>query len=145
MRASLRCTHICVTRPQWVNGVISHISKFSAASLELITLQWRHNGHDSPDTVQRKHQSSASLAFGFPAQMASNAENISIWWRHHKSGWDWPVTLNPWQATINRTPFYKHWLTSIIAWISNDAHHEMWGEITYPFPNFSGWSLWMDH
>ena len=27
---------------------------------------------------QRKHQSSASLA-----QMASNAENISIWWRHH--------------------------------------------------------------
>ena len=42
-------------------------------------------------TYQRKHQSSASLAFvwgihvtgEFPAQMASNAENISIWWRHH--------------------------------------------------------------
>ena len=30
---------------------------------------------------QRKHQSSASLAF--PAQMASYAENASIWWRHH--------------------------------------------------------------
>ena len=29
---------------------------------------------------QRKHQSSASLAF---MQMASNAENVSIWWRHH--------------------------------------------------------------
>ena len=31
-----------------------------------------------------KHQSSASLAFvrEFPAQRASNAENISIWWRH---------------------------------------------------------------
>ena len=39
-----------------------------------------------PDTDQRKHQSSALLAFGtseFPAQMASNAENVSIWWRHH--------------------------------------------------------------
>ena len=41
------------------------------------------------DADQRKHQSSASLAFvwgihrGFPAQMASNAENVSIWWRHH--------------------------------------------------------------
>ena len=40
------------------------------------------------DTDQRKHQSSASLAFvqeadKFPAQMASNAENVSIWWRHH--------------------------------------------------------------
>ena len=35
---------------------------------------------------QRKHQSSASLAFvpgDLPAQMASNAENVSIWWRHH--------------------------------------------------------------
>ena len=44
------------------------------------------------DADQRKHQSSASLAFvwgispgtgEFPAQMASYAENVSIWWRHH--------------------------------------------------------------
>ena len=40
------------------------------------------------DADQSKHQSSASLAFvwgihRFPAQMASNAENVSIWWRHH--------------------------------------------------------------
>ena len=44
---------------------------------------------------QRKHESSASRAFvqgihrgpgtsEFPAQMASNAENVSIWWRHHE-------------------------------------------------------------
>ena len=41
---------------------------------------------------QSKHQSSVSLAFAwgihrgtgeFPAQMASNMENVSIWWRHH--------------------------------------------------------------
>ena len=36
---------------------------------------------------QRKHQSSVSLAFPVtgesPAQMASNAEYVSIWWRHH--------------------------------------------------------------
>ena len=40
---------------------------------------------------QRKHQSSASLAFAgkspvtgeFPAKMASYVENVSIWWRHH--------------------------------------------------------------
>ena len=45
---------------------------------------------------QRKHESSGSLAFEqareftgdrwFPAPMVSNAENGSIWWRHH----DWP-------------------------------------------------------
>ena len=43
---------------------------------------------------QRKHQSSESLAFvrgnsqgtgEFSAQMASNAENASIWWRHHEN------------------------------------------------------------
>ena len=44
------------------------------------------------DADQRKHHSSASLALcvgnspgagEFPSQMASNAENVSIWWRHH--------------------------------------------------------------
>ena len=45
-----------------------------------------------PGADQSKHQSSASLAFvwgihrgtaEFPVQMPSNAENVSIWWRHH--------------------------------------------------------------
>ena len=44
------------------------------------------------DADQRKHQSSVSLAFvrgihrapaEFPAQMASDAKNVSIWWRYH--------------------------------------------------------------
>ena len=36
------------------------------------------------DADQRKHQRSALPAFvQGPAQMASNAENASIWWRHH--------------------------------------------------------------
>ena len=44
---------------------------------------------------QRKHQSSATpgLCEGnspvtgeFPSQKASNAENVSIWWRHHENG-----------------------------------------------------------
>ena len=33
---------------------------------------------------QRKHQSSKSLAFVRWITMASNAENVSIWWRHHE-------------------------------------------------------------
>ena len=41
-----------------------------------------HSGAD-----QRKYQSSASLAFvspvNSPKKMARNAENVSIWWRHH--------------------------------------------------------------
>ena len=42
---------------------------------------------------QRKYQSSASLAF---AQMATNAENVSIWWRHHEITYRAPdVTSSP--------------------------------------------------
>ena len=45
------------------------------------------------DAGQRKHQSSASLAFVWgihrsrwiPHTKASYAENVSIWWRHHES------------------------------------------------------------
>ena len=44
------------------------------------------NVHSGAD--QRKYQSSASLVFvwgihQWPAQWASNAENVSIWWHHH--------------------------------------------------------------
>ena len=69
------------------------------------TSQWRHNGQKAsqitiPSIVcstvcsgadKRKHQSSLTdLCEGnlpvtgeFPSQWASNAENVSIWWRHH--------------------------------------------------------------
>ena len=69
-------------------------------------LQWRHNGRDSVSNHQphdcllnrlfrRRSKKISKLrvtglcagnspATGeFPAQMASNAENASIWWRHH--------------------------------------------------------------
>ena len=45
---------------------------------------------------RRKHQSSAVLALSagnspvtgeFPTQRASNAESVSIWWRHHDMHW----------------------------------------------------------
>ena len=72
------------------------------------TLQWRHNGHDTVSNHQPRHcllnrlfgyrskKTSklhvTGLCVGnspetgeFPAQMANNAENVSIWWRHH----DW--------------------------------------------------------
>ena len=44
------------------------------------------------DADQRKHQNSGVIGLWvgnspvtgeFPAQKASNAENVSIWWRHH--------------------------------------------------------------
>ena len=69
-------------------------------------LQWRHHGHDGVSNHQphncllnrlfrpRSKKTSKLRVTGicvgnspvtgeFPAQMASNAENVSIWWRHH--------------------------------------------------------------
>ena len=67
-------------------------------------LQWRHNGWDSVSNHQPRHcllnrlfgrrSKKTSKLYGlcvrsspgtgeFPAQMASNAEIVSIWWRHH--------------------------------------------------------------
>ena len=70
------------------------------------TLQWRHNGRECVSNHQ-PHDCLLNRLFGrsskktsklrvtglcagnspgtgeFPAQMASNAENVSIWWRHH--------------------------------------------------------------
>ena len=70
-----------------------------------ITLLWRHNGRDGVSNHQhhdcllhrlfkRRSKKTSKLrvaGFGnspgtgeFPAQMASNAENVFIWWRHHE-------------------------------------------------------------
>ena len=71
-----------------------------------VSLQWRHNGRESVSYHQphdcllnrlfRRRSKKTSmlrvtglcagnslLTGEFPAQMASNAENVSIWWRHH--------------------------------------------------------------
>ena len=81
-------------------------------------LQWRHNGRDGVSNDQtrdclinrlfrRKSKKTQklrvtglcegnSLVTGeFPAQMASNAENVSIWWRHNVNG-----GLGKWQHEV---------------------------------------------
>ena len=68
----------------------------------------------------------------FPAQRASNAEKVSIWWRPHYL----EKCLH--MVIPNRGPFYLHGLTLIPAWISNYIHYKVWDEIAYPFLNFNG-------
>ena len=86
----------------------------------LYSLQWRHNGHDSVSNQQlhdcllnrsfrrRSKETSKLRVTGlcagnspgtceFPAQMASYAENVSIWWCHHVS--DYMITVQ--NAYIN--------------------------------------------
>ena len=61
-------------------------------------IQWRHNEFDSVSNHQphdyllnrlfrgrSKKTSKLRLTGEFPAQRASNAENVSIWWCHHEN------------------------------------------------------------
>ena len=81
--------------------------------------------------VKKKYQSSAALAFvrgihrvtrGFPSQRASNAENVSIWWRHHAPRYMKRVVLHHVPCSLNeltlnvRGPGYLG-LTRSISWL----------------------------
>ena len=72
-----------------INHYVDDIMGAMASQITSLALVYStvYSGRD-----QRKHQSFGSLGFcagnspetgEFPAQMASNAENVSIWWRHY--------------------------------------------------------------
>ena len=86
-----------------------------------ITLQWPHNGRDGVSNqphhcllnrLFRRRSKKASklrvaglcvgnspVAGKFPAPMASNAENVSTWWRHHDDDFIdscWQLSLESW-------------------------------------------------
>ena len=77
---------------------------------------------------QSKHESSASLAFvgnlaptgEFPAQRASNAENVSFWWRHHENlhkGWKGFWIHTP----IKSFSWWRHQIETFSALLASDA------------------------
>ena len=99
-----------------------------------LALQWRHNECDGVSNRQcldcslnrlfrRRSKKTSKLrvtglctgnspATGeFPAQKASNAENVSIWWRHHVPSSGYPAALVARIVTINIT--HWGWVTHI--------------------------------
>ena len=108
-------------------------SNRATAILILILFGWRHNGHDNVSNHQphdcllnrlfrrRSKKTSKLRVTGlcagnspgtgeFPAQMASNAENVSIWWRHHATlqvpiwdGWGCEVSCGGHQRQRGKT------------------------------------------
>ena len=108
------------------------------------SLRWRHNGRDGVSNHQPHHclfnrlfgRSSkktsklrvTGLCVGnssgtgeFPTQMASNAEDVSIWWHHHGDGYWWPVVqlaawhLQPTEKFETADAFFYLWLTKVSA------------------------------
>ena len=91
------------------------------------------------DADQRKHQNSASLVFvwgitgEFPARMASNAENVSIWWRHHGNILTHLLLGQIWWWY--KTPWYKYQWENV--WRKDVPHsmvasNDMSGSLGHP-------------
>ena len=91
-------------------------------------LRWRHNDHAGVSNHQphgcllnrlfrRKSKKTSQLSVTglcagnspgtgeFPAQMASYAENVSIWWRHHGICITWPQ----WETALSRINLHECW------------------------------------
>ena len=98
-----------------------------------VTLRWRHTGHDSVSNHQphncllnrlfrrRSKETSKFRVTGlcagnstgtgeFPAQMASYAENVSIWWRHHEFLMLTQHPLNPFQMYQYKSCIGQKWI-----------------------------------
>ena len=73
-------------------------TSFNSRSVYGNSLQWRHDGRDADGVSNHQPQhcllnikvrvtglyaGNSPVTGEFPAQMASNAENVSIWWLHH--------------------------------------------------------------
>ena len=90
-----------------------------------------------------------------PAQMASNAENVSIWWRHHECC-EFVEHRDQWinktyQRMLHNTgniatilasgvPFTRRDQLNqhrIRTWIIKYIYVEQWDVITHPLPNFN--------
>ena len=126
--------------------------------IKLQSLQWRHNGRDGVSDHQpydcllnrffRRRSKKTSklrvtgLCVGnspvtgeFPAQRASNAETVSIWWHHHAKLIDRRECLILFTISIEcitkpwHFPFYRHFVsvTSAIAF----ANGQWWGAVIF--------------
>ena len=100
--------HVCLCSPQGMRLCLAivRLKYFVWIYSPLSPLQWRHDGHDGVSNHQpcdcllnrlfrRRSKKTPKLCVTdlysgnspvtgeFPAQMAGNVENVSIWWRHH--------------------------------------------------------------
>ena len=126
------------------------------------TLRWRHNERDSVSNHQphdcllnrlftrRSKKTSKLRTIGlcagnspetgeFPAQRASNAENVSIWWRHHELNRHWARAVKSSTMVIFEDP--KCRVVSLLIEANDDkAWWALYGSV-----NWVTWTLFSWH
>ena len=77
---------------QWRNNGRNGISNHQPRDCLLSSLYRHRSKKISKQRVTGRYAGNSPVTDEFPAQMASNTENVSIWWRHHE--WYWPCRIN---------------------------------------------------
>ena len=142
----------------------------------LWSLQWRHNERDDVSNYRRldcvlnrlfrlRSQKTSKLRVTglcegnlpvtgeFPTQRASNAENVSIWWRHHVAAlllrWQqaaaWlPISLSSTYSAWDREVVYilSNMIPEILAGLSRDGG--CWCPVATFFLNEKSWNSFRD-
>ena len=122
--------------------ILGHMSRICT---KYAALRWRHNGRDSVSNLQphdcllnrlfRRRSTKTSklrvtgLCAGnspatgeFPTQMASNAVNVSIWWRHHgMTSCQWTTMTATIPSFVIRDIYTRQWTAPLPpSWIFNE-------------------------
>ena len=152
--SSFRCRRIVIP----TTSVITVTSQWARCCLKSPASRLFTQPFIQAQIDQRKHQSSASLAF---AQRASNAENVSIFWRHHvpvlrEISWHlWPYNGSIWcgfthwgrdkMADISQTIFSDafFWMKSFVLLVKFHWSHDdvtKWKHFPRNWPFVSRWN-----
>ena len=113
---NIYCPSVNGARPCYDESTLVQVIAWCRQATSLyLTLQWRRNERDSVSNhrhldgflnrlfrpISKKTskirvtglcEGNPPVTDGFPSQNASNAEKVSIWWRHH--GWCWPRSMS---------------------------------------------------
>ena len=136
------------SKPSWITRPCRISARPTTSSTSqllwvVIPLRWRHNGRDGVSNHQphacllnrlfrrRLKKTSKFRVTGicvgnspgtgdFPAQRASDAENVSVWWRHHATHWPGVVMIPTFPPLHHKscdgvgfmTTFRFHWWLS---------------------------------
>ena len=125
------------------NFVLKGPIENNSALIQVMALQWRHDDHDGVSNHQphdcllnrllrRRSKKTPKLRVTglcagnspgtgeFPAQMASDAENVSIWWRHHGLFGDKPtpeLIITHTETKMSSFGSYQKWDSDSICFI----------------------------
>ena len=96
LRSELKYHRLLFNTPlQWRHNEHDHVSNHQPHDCLLKRLFRRRSKKTSKLRVTGLCEGNSSVTSEFPAQRASNAENVSIWWRHH---WSRDNMAHMWQV-----------------------------------------------